>query len=158
MFFRYVIRTKAILDREAKRYHNFEIDAWDLGIPSLSSSETRIIELVDENDNDPSFGKDVYHLSVKENVSPGSIIAPLKADDDDDGENARVTYSAVPLESGVTVPFTINPDTGEVIFVKGAPPLDAENFTGPFRLRVIATDNGYPKRNTSTMLEVSVKL
>ena len=144
-----------MLDRESKRYHNFEIKAWDFGRPSLSSTVTRDVELVDENDNDPSFVKDIYHLSVRENVPHETVIATLKAEDLDDGDNARVTYSAEPLDDGVDVPFTINPDTGDLIYVINAPPLDAENSTGPFRLRVIATDNGVPRRNTSTIVEVS---
>jgi len=143
------------LDRESKRYHTFEIEAWDFGRPSLSSSVTRVVELVDENDNAPSFVKEVYHLSVGENVAPGSVIATLKAEDVDDGDNARVTYTAEALEPGAYVPFTINADNGDVTFVMNASPLDAENSTGPFRLRVIATDNGIPRRNTSTIVEVS---
>ena len=154
-FYRYLIKTKGVLDREAKRFHNLEIEAWDFGRPSLSSVITRVVELLDENDNDPTFVKDIYHLSVNENSEPNTVIATLKAKDLDDGENARVTYSSQPLQSDVFVPFAINADTGDVYFVENSKPLDAENSTGPFRLRIVATDNGDPRRNTSTILEVS---
>ena len=151
---RYLIKTKEALDRETKRIHNIEIEAWDLGRPSLSSTKVVEIELFDENDNAPTFGKSFYQLSVKENVKPGSTIATLKAEDIDDGVNANITYSAKPLRNDTFVPFAIDPDTGEVYFITGAQQLDAENATGPFELLVVATDNGQPRRNASTILKV----
>lgn len=137
------------------RLHNVEVVAWDYGRPSLNSSKSVLVELLDENDNDPSFAKSVYHLSVSENVKPGDEIVVLTADDQDFGLNAQITYSAVPYNKSETVPFAINPKNGAVYYLRNAPNLDAEAFSGPFKMIVTATDNGTPPRRTNTTLVVS---
>ena len=113
-----------------------------------------MIELFDENDNDPAFIKDTYQLTARENINPGENIATLTAEDLDSGVNEEITYSAFPQPPDAVVPFAIRPKTGEVYFKEGATPLDAESKTKPFRLLVTATDNGIPRRNTSTNVVV----
>ena len=153
--FRYLISTNQKLDREVKRFHTIEIEAWDFGNPSLFSSKTIVVELFDENDNNPSFAKDIYRLTVRENIQSGESIAVLTAEDLDHGVNAAITYSAKPQPLDAVVPFEIEPETGAVYFKEGSDPLDAENKTKPFRLIVTATDNGVPQRNATTTLVVS---
>ncbi|XP_076808174.1 protocadherin-11 X-linked-like [Clavelina lepadiformis] len=153
---RYLLKTKNELDRETQRIHTVEIQAWDFGAPSLSNNKRIVVELVDENDNSPKFGKPNYVLGVSENTLPGDVIATLTAEDLDAGANAEITYSARPMERGVKVPFEIEPETGQVIFKSGATPLDAENKTEPFVLTITATDHGVPPRNTSATLSISV--
>ena len=154
LFCRYLIKTKIDLDREVKRFHNIEIDASDSGSPPLSSTKTIVVELFDENDNSPTFIKQTYHLTVSETVKPGEKIAILTAEDLDYGVNAEITYSAQPQPLTAQVPFAIKPKTGAVYFKEGSTPLDAEIESKPFQLLVTATDNGVPRRNTSTILVV----
>ena len=144
------------MDREEKRLHYLRIEAWDNGSPSLSSSKTIAVELIDENDSPPSFIKAKYLLSVSESVNPGQTIATLTASDDDVGPNANITYTAKSLFPGISVPFDIVPNTGAVYFKPGSLPLDAENGTKSFTLNVTATDNGVPRLSSSTTLEVSL--
>ena len=143
------------MDREKERFYSIEIEAWDLGSPQLTSSKTSPIEIYDVNDNRPKFGKEVYHLSVKETILPGEKVVILEASDDDDGINAEITYSAVPLPKDADVPFAIRSDTGAVYFKDNAVPLDAERGTETFRLTVFAADNGNPSLETNTTLVVS---
>lgn len=132
-----------------------EIEAWDFGQPQLFNTKTIVVELVDENDNPPTFAKAKYSFQVSESVKPGRDIATLTAADNDVGPNANITYTARPLKRGVSIPFDISPDAGAVYFKKGSLPLDAENGTKSFMLNVTATDNGVPKLSSSTILEVS---
>jgi len=142
------------LDREEKRLHNIEIVASDNGSPKLTNETKIVVELLDINDNPPRFGKKKYDVSVKENVKQGEKVTVLQASDPDDGMNARITYSAHPAKPGTVTPFKIDASTGTVTFAMDATPLDAENKTKPFLIKVTATDNGHPRLNTSTLLSV----
>lgn len=136
--------------------HSVKIVAWDTGPPSLQSTETLTLKLKDVNDNDPTFAKELFKVQVREDVLPGDEVVVITAKDDDEGVNARITYSAEPEQPGSYIPFDIEPDTGRVKFKGDAPSLDAEE-TGsePFMLKVTATDGGEPPRHSSTLVEVS---
>lgn len=84
------------LDREVVSSYYFIVEAVD---NDDSSQERKTIErsilkikleVVDVNDNAPTFERSVYESSVKENVPIGSIIAIVKAVDFDHGSNGQV--------------------------------------------------------------------
>ena len=92
---------------------------------------------------------------MREDVLPNDEVVVITARDEDEGANAKITYTAEPEVPGSYVPFYIEPETGVVKF-KDAVSLDAEkNGSQPFMLRVTATDGGQPPRHSSTLVEVS---
>ena len=51
------------------------------------------VNLIDVNDNRPSFSSAVYESSVLENSTQGVIVTQVSATDLDSGVNGRVFYS-----------------------------------------------------------------
>lgn len=83
------------LDRELISSYNFTITAYDGGNTPLSSSLNVNIIIVDINDNNPIFEKDIYKFKIVENTQIDSPVGHVKANDLDDGLNGLVKYSFV---------------------------------------------------------------
>nr|XP_020655052.1 protocadherin gamma-A12-like [Pogona vitticeps] len=91
----YSLETARILDREKDPKYNITIIASDQGISSLSATAYFPLEILDENDNSPTFKSRAVTIYTEENNSKGDFIAILKAHDPDYGENGRITYSII---------------------------------------------------------------
>lgn len=101
----------------------------------------------DENDNAPYFTEQVYQKSVPENNRPGQIVLKVSANDNDSGENARITYTLIDAPEHLR----IDP-RGNIIAVK---PLDHE--TQPvLKFKVMASDNGVPRLSTTADVLIEV--
>lgn len=90
------IRTAKQLDFEERQIHSLIISAIDKGIPTMSSSATLIVEVIDVNENRyaPQFEDFVMVGSVKENLNPGAHVMSVAAKDYDiPGPDSRVSYS-----------------------------------------------------------------
>lgn len=57
------------LDRENRQQYQTVLCAVDGGLPSLSSCLDISIEVLDVNDNNPSFRNSTYHFSVREDIT-----------------------------------------------------------------------------------------
>ncbi|KTG02955.1 hypothetical protein cypCar_00019316, partial [Cyprinus carpio] len=68
------------------------------------------IELLDVNDNSPSFSEDIYNVLISEDVAIGETITRLFAEDLDSQINGRITYSILKGDRGNQ--FWIDPVTG----------------------------------------------
>ena len=143
------------------KWLNATIIATDSGIPTRSSKVEIFVAILDRNDNDPlfDFGSSDYGLQVdvRENTSPGTVIANVRATDLDSGENGRITYfldrrSATNgggiLSANVIDRFQIHPDTGELTVQEE---LDREE-QATYNLIVQAYDNYQFGMNTSVCL------
>ncbi|XP_041838939.1 protocadherin-23 [Melanotaenia boesemani] len=135
------------LDYETQRRHHLTVRAVDHGLPSLSSTQTLTVEVVDVNDQAPVFSQTIYKSSVAENRDPGEPVLRISATDMDSEENAVVWYSLLP-GPGYEL-FSINPYTG---LITTASHLDREQEQ-QFTLRVQARDSGSrPLSATATVL------
>lgn len=70
------------------------------------------VDLVDVNDNWPTFYPVHYAVSLSTQSSPGTSVIRVTAHDPDAGENGRVMYRTAP--GGSSPFFTLNKDTGEL--------------------------------------------
>lgn len=77
----------APLDYETQRFHRLTVRAVDHGLPSLSSTQTLTVEVVDVNDQSPVFSQSIYNASVAENRDPGEPVIRVSATDKDSGNN-----------------------------------------------------------------------
>ncbi|CAO2612757.1 DCHS2, partial [Lemmus lemmus] len=122
------------LDREARARHKLVILASDHGCPPLSSTTVVAIEVMDVNDNPPTFSSRQYRAHVKESTPVGSHITVLSAEDRDVGSHAEISYDVISgNEKGH---FYLEERTGVLFLVK---PLDYEE-TITFTLTVQAAD------------------
>lgn len=66
------------------------------------------------NDNAPIFDQLIYQKTLPENQQIDSMILKIHANDQDDGENARITYSI----DDPSLTFDIHHQTGEIFLKK----------------------------------------
>lgn len=81
------------LDYEEVQHYIFVVQASDAGRPSLSSTLTVFINVVDVNDNAPLFDPMSYSDEVWENVTAGASVVTVSATDLDSGANGRLEYA-----------------------------------------------------------------
>ncbi|XP_073724829.1 cadherin EGF LAG seven-pass G-type receptor 1 [Misgurnus anguillicaudatus] len=80
----------AELDRETTEFYSFGVEAKDHGIPTMSSSASVSISVLDVNDNVPTFTQHLYNLKVNEDAVVGTNVLTVTAIDRD--VNSVVTY------------------------------------------------------------------
>ncbi|CAG0922117.1 unnamed protein product [Notodromas monacha] len=127
-----------------------------LPAPPRSTIVTVMLQVLDENDNNPVFRGAVTNVTVSEDIQPGSQIMVLEAVDADEGENGRITYLLD--RQSAEGKFRIDPVSG-AITVSGRLDREVKNF---YTLVVEAWDNfqlGYStgeSRNTFKQIGVEV--
>ena len=132
-----------ILDRETTSSHCLVLLASDHGTPSLNSTATVLITVLDVNDNPPVFRSPEYHIRVKESIPVGSHVTEVSANDRDAGTNAEITYAVI--SGNDRGHFRLNGKTGSVDLMKT---LDYED-TMKFTLIIQAIDGGADVKNVA---------
>lgn len=107
------------LDHERTSFYVLNITVYDLGTPQKSSWKLLAVNILDTNDNAPSFLQSSYLVTVPEDIKIGTTLIVMRAEDADTDDNGRVKYSLLTP----TDKFAINSVTGEV---EVAAPLDRE--------------------------------
>ncbi|XP_071066379.1 protocadherin gamma-A1 isoform X15 [Dasypus novemcinctus] len=103
------------LDREAEAVHHLVLTASDGGDPVRSGTLHIRVQVVDVNDNPPTFTQAQYHISVPENVPLGTQLLVVNATDPDEGANGEVTYSFHNIDHKVAQIFQLDSYTGEIL-------------------------------------------
>ncbi|CAH0714413.1 unnamed protein product, partial [Brenthis ino] len=135
------------LDRERISQYELQVIAKDQGYPPQSSTASIFLQVLDVNDNDPSFYPQRYFESIREDTIPGSTILQVNALDLDEGENAKITYT---LESGGDGYFEIEPLTGNIILQK-----DFRKAPKPlYSLRISCKDKGQRRAFDDAIVEI----
>ncbi|XP_053392678.1 cadherin-23-like isoform X2 [Mercenaria mercenaria] len=115
-----------------------EVEAYDLGIPSLSTTVNVTVEIEDVNDNAPVFSPKTYTASVPESATAGVSVVKVSATDADSSKpNNQFLYR---IDSGAGDKFRIDFQTGDIVIEVGAK-LDRETKDN-YILNVSATDRG----------------
>ncbi|XP_074530998.1 protocadherin Fat 2 isoform X2 [Halichoeres trimaculatus] len=142
-----VISTHSALDREDKAEHSVEVIVSDNGTPSLRSTATVIIRVLDANDNRPKFTDKLFHVTLPEQRELGGKLEVCRmfARDDDEGSNAVVTYK---LQDNKDERFEIDSVTG-VVTAQGD--FWPRNYS---ILTIKATDQGSPSRSSTARLDI----
>ncbi|XP_051646572.1 protocadherin-23 isoform X1 [Manacus candei] len=130
-----------VLDRETASSHHLVLLASDCGTPSLNSTATVLITVLDVNDNAPVFSSPEYHVHVKESIPIGSHVTEVSANDCDAGTNAEITYAIISGDDRGH--FRLDEKTGSMDLMKM---LDYED-TMKFTLIIQATDGGADIKN-----------
>uniref|UniRef100_A0A3B4WC05 Cadherin domain-containing protein n=1 Tax=Seriola lalandi dorsalis TaxID=1841481 RepID=A0A3B4WC05_SERLL len=141
------------LDREKQSVITLVLTAVDGGKPPRSGSLQIMVNVIDVNDNIPTFSKSLYKVRVKENATPGTLVMKLNATDLDEGINGKILYSFI--KRGNIDPsniFDLNSETGEIT-VKGT--LDYEE-TPAYEVRVQAMDQGPVPRSAHAKLLIEI--
>ncbi|KAL8602833.1 hypothetical protein ACOMHN_063778 [Nucella lapillus] len=141
------------LDREDKRLYLTSLVAFDGGNPPRKVSLPLSIDVMDKNDNAPQFEKLEYSKSLTEDTLQDSTALVVRAEDRDEGDNARVSYfMSDTAEADAKALFSVNQDTGAVIVrtaLKGQ-----GGKTVVFTL--IAHDNGVPQKSSECRVLIQI--
>ena len=130
-----IMRTKMKLDRE-----NIVLKTGVANLITLVTAERTTVggivtencifevNVLDENDNGPSFGRLIYSAMISENAAPGTSILQVTATDLDSAPNSITTYE---MSASNPIPFVLNPLTGFISVATKTPKtfLDYETYT-----------------------------
>ncbi|NWR98875.1 PCD23 protein, partial [Motacilla alba] len=123
-----ILATDTGLDYEnVSSYRFLVLLASDRGTPSLNSTATVLITVLDVNDNPPVFSSPEYHVHVKESIPIGSHITEISAKDRDAGTNAEITYAII--SGNDRGHFCLDGRTGSVNLTKMLDYEDTMKFT-----------------------------
>ncbi|NWZ91402.1 CAD23 protein, partial [Nesospiza acunhae] len=153
------IRTSGVLlDREnpnpqeAQLMRRIVVSVTDCGRPPLraTSSATVFVNLLDLNDNDPTFQNLPFVAEIAEGLPAGVSVFQVVAIDLDEGPNGQVSYR---MQVGMPrMDFLINSTSG---LVTSTAVLDRERIP-EYLLRVVASDAGTPAKSSTSTLTVKV--
>ncbi|NXE47806.1 CAD23 protein, partial [Casuarius casuarius] len=150
--------TGVVLDREnpnpqeAELMRKIVVSVTDCGRPPLraTSSATVFVNLLDLNDNDPTFQNLPFVAEIAEGLPMGSSVFQVVAIDLDEGPNGQVTYH---MQVGMPrMDFLINSSSG---LINSTAVLDRERIS-EYYLRVVASDAGVPSKSSTSTLTVKV--
>ncbi|XP_063733005.1 protocadherin alpha-8-like [Eleginops maclovinus] len=141
------------LDREKQAIIKLTLTAVDGGTPPKSGTSEIFINVLDNNDNIPTFTKTLYKTTITENAPRGTTVLTVTATDADEGQNKEIVYLLNSKDQDHVLDiFEIDSDTG-IITVKGK--IDFE--TNPaFEIRVQAADKGHPPSTAQCKVLVEV--
>lgn len=151
----YTLVTSEYLDREAVPEYNITLTARDLGVPSLSTRKTILVQVSDINDNPPRFSQPSYTVYVTENNAPGASICSVSAFDPDSNQNAYLSYSILEGQiqgMPVSTYVSINSDNGNIYALRS---FDYEQLRN-FQILVQAQDAGFPPLASNITVNVFV--
>lgn len=151
----YMILTNISLDREKRSEYSLTVIAEDRGSPSLSTIKHFTVQVLDENDNPPSFEKSRYEVFKSENNSPGAYLMTVVASDPDLGTNGQVTYSIMDTlvqGSPISTYVTIDPSSGAIYALRSFDHEDVNRIT----FTVQARDGGNPALSTNATILLTV--
>ncbi|CAN2391286.1 homophilic cell adhesion via plasma membrane adhesion molecules [Pristimantis euphronides] len=150
-----VIYAQRSFDYEKHREFNVQIMARDNGSPSLNSSTTLRICIVDQNDNSPVilYPSPEADSSTFEMVpwtsEQGSLVSKVVAVDADSGHNAWLSFF---LQSSEPSLFTIDQHTGEIRTSRAFQEKDIMKHG----ILVLVKDNGSPSRSASVTINMVI--
>ena len=140
------------LDHEKITSYVLTIRAETETSPPLVAYTEVTVQIMDVNDNVPVFESNPYIVSLAEHVNIGSKVIKVKANDNDTGSNADVTYHFSPLVGKLANVFALDTNSGWITtLVK----LDREK-TDKYDLEVVATDRGQVKLSGTTTVRITV--
>ncbi|XP_063154705.1 protocadherin gamma-B5-like [Candoia aspera] len=126
------------LDRETEPTLQLTVTALDGGKPRKTGTAQIWINVTDANDNPPIFTREIYTVSLRENVAVGFLVLQLVALDKDEGSHAQIRYyfSNIPLSANKK--FSLDSTSGIISLVE---PLDFEEAR-EYVMTVAAKDGG----------------
>lgn len=151
----YMILTNVSLDREKRSEYSLTVIAEDRGSPSLSTIKHFTVQVLDENDNPPSFEKSRYEVFKSENNSPGAYLMTVVASDPDLGTNGQVTYTIVDAlihGSPMSTYVTIDPSNGAIYALRSFDHEDVSRIV----FTVQGRDGGNPPLSSNTTVLLTV--
>uniref|UniRef100_A0A8B9SLB6 Cadherin domain-containing protein n=1 Tax=Anas platyrhynchos TaxID=8839 RepID=A0A8B9SLB6_ANAPL len=103
------IRVQGNLDFEEATVYEIEVEAKDMGSPTMEEHCSVVVEITDVNDNAPEVILTSFSSSLSEDAPPGTVVAVIHVRDRDSGEQGKVQCHVSPdlpfqLRKGLRAP------------------------------------------------------
>ena len=149
----YIVTLTKPLDRELKPYYRLTVIATDHGTPPLSATKTFTLHITDFNDNPPRFVQPSYRAEIQEVLPAGSSVIQVTAEDEDTGENSRISYVMLDTPATHSDWFQIDEASG---LITTRTRLDCETSVEP-ELVIVASDTGVPPKSVTATVTVIIQ-
>ncbi|XP_034546756.1 protocadherin beta-16-like [Notolabrus celidotus] len=138
------------LDREKQEHISLLLTAVDGGEPQMSGTMQIFVNVLDVNDNAPTFAKPLYRAKIPEDAPKSTSVTTVSASDKDIGSNGEVLYLITPSKRILSELFKINSNTGEIILVGE---LDYEKAKS-YEMDIEVVDSGGLSDSTKVIVDV----
>ncbi len=145
----YKMITRAKLDREVQSEYELKLSCYDMGQPSMLTTQIIHITVLDVNDHAPQFAKPSYSANVPENNRVGAFIIRVNATDKDQDANGEIEYK---LSAEVHQYFAIDSKFGIISAKKNFDHEQMKDVT----FVVIAEDHGTPVQTGTVEVTVNI--
>ena len=145
----YQILTSVQLDREQTSKYNLSLECSDMGTPPQTASRHLQVFVLDENDNQPVFGRQEYRVTMTENNDIGASVIQIRATDSDIGDNGRLRYTISGPSAAV---FAVD----ERGLVTAKQSLDREQ-NSVHRFQLYAVDSGVPPKIGTALVVIQLE-
>ncbi|CAN2391289.1 homophilic cell adhesion via plasma membrane adhesion molecules, partial [Pristimantis euphronides] len=143
-----VIKTKEYLDYEATKHYEISVQAQDGG--GLAAHTKVLIEITDENDNAPEISITSSSHLIPEDSAPGTVVALIKIQDRDSGENGEVQC----IIKG-NLPFELISSGSKFYKIVTKSSLDREQVSS-YNITVHVSDKGSPEMTSRKVIRLDV--
>lgn len=156
-----VIKTRMVLDHEEKTIYRLAIAATDGGTPPKQTTRTLRVEVLDLNDNRPTFTSSSLSFKIREDVKIGYIVGSVSGMDTTQensipgSSGAYVTYTLTSLKPDTNADaFDIDRGSGSLVVARE---LDRE-IQSEYRLEVRALDTSSMNNPQSSAITVKIEV
>ncbi|XP_062443772.1 protocadherin gamma-C5-like isoform X6 [Rhea pennata] len=144
------IRVRGKLDFEEATVYEIEVEAKDMGSPTMEEHCSVVVEIIDVNDNAPEVIVTSFSSSLSEDAPPGTVVAVIHIRDKDSGEQGKVQcYVSSDL------PFQLRKDFEHQYSLLTSTYLDRERIAF-YNVTVSASDLGSPPLSHYTILPIAL--
>ncbi|XP_061729707.1 protein dachsous [Cydia pomonella] len=156
-----VIKTSTVLDHEERSIYRLTVAATDGGTPPKQTVRQLKVEVLDLNDNRPTFTSSSLSFKVQEDASIGHIVGTVACCDSAinenliNGEEKQISYLLMPLTTDYSPgTFEIDRRTGSLVVARQ---LDRE-VQDEYRLEVRALDTSATNNPQSSAVTVKIEI
>ena len=148
---KYQVIVKKPVDREIEDHHDIIVICQDKGNPPLQSESKFSVQVLDVNDEQPQFSKQLFKFFIDENQRSKIPVGTINATDPDLGLGGKLSFSLVTTNKQF-VPFRI----AENGLISSIMSLDHE-FQDTYKFQVFVKDKGTPSLNNTVNVIVKVR-
>ncbi|XP_053612955.1 protein dachsous isoform X2 [Plodia interpunctella] len=156
-----VIRTSTVLDHEERSIYRLTVAATDGGSPPRQTVRQLKVEVLDLNDNRPTFTSSSLTFRVKEDANIGHVVGTVACCDSDiqsnliNGEEKQISYLLMPLTTDHSPgTFEIDRRSGSLVVARQ---LDRE-IQDEYRLEVRALDTSATNNPQSSAVTIKIEI
>ncbi|KAM4586914.1 protocadherin alpha-7-like [Fundulus diaphanus] len=146
-----VIVVAGVIDFEESSRYEIDVQASDKGTATLNTEKSVIINIVDENDNEPEIEVTSFSHALPEDSKPGTTVALISVKDADSGLNGKVMCYI-----NQNLPFLLTPSLQNNMYSLVTKTILDREQTSQYNIFIVAKDGGEPSLRSEKNIKVDV--